>query len=56
MVLGAFDSTRYEKLHKEPVLEAMVFIFLIVTVIFFLSMLVAQLSCAYSAVYEDMAG
>merc|ERR1719408_1175073 len=56
MVLGAFDSTRYEKLHKEPVLEAMVFLFLIITVIFFLSMLVAQLSCAYSAVYEDMVG
>merc|ERR1719387_2697358 len=34
----------------------MTFIFLIITVIFFLSMLVAQLSCAYSAVYEDMVG
>merc|ERR1719482_1492405 len=56
MVLGAFDSTRYTKLHDEPVLEVMVFIFLIVMVIFFLSMLVAQLSCAYSAVYEDMVG
>jgi len=56
MVLGAFDSTRYTKLHDEPVLEVMIFFFLIVTVIFFLSMLVAQLSCAYSAVYEDMVG
>merc|ERR1719252_341815 len=56
MVLGAFDSTRYTKLHDEPVLQAMTFIFLIITVIFFLSMLVAQLSCAYSAVYEDMVG
>merc|ERR1719482_679172 len=56
MVLGAFDSTRYTKLHDEPVLEIMTFIFLITTVVFFLSMLVAQLSCAYSAVYEDMVG
>jgi hypothetical protein len=56
MVLGAFDATRYTKLHDEPMLEIMVFIFLVVTAIFFLSMLVAQLSCAYSAVYEDMVG
>jgi hypothetical protein len=56
MVLGAFDSTRYTKLHDEPALEIMVFLFLIITAIFFLSMLVAQLSCAYSAVYEDMVG
>merc|ERR1719453_3057639 len=34
----------------------MVFVFLICTVIFFLSMLVAQLSCAYGSVYEDMVG
>merc|ERR1719337_370546 len=34
----------------------MVFVFCIITVIFFLNMLVAQLSCAYSAVYEDMVG
>jgi len=56
MVMGAYDSTRYAALEGEPTLLVMTFIFLIITVIFFLSMLIAQLSCAYSAVYEDMVG
>merc|ERR1719326_2775406 len=56
MVLRAFDAKRYEALHKDPLLEYLVFIYCIVSVIFFLNMLIAQLSCAYSAVYEDMVG
>merc|ERR1719235_2984081 len=56
MVVGVYDARRYSELSEEPVLLMMVFVFCIVTVIFFLSMLVAQLSCAYSAVYEDMVG
>merc|ERR1719454_1623409 len=56
IVMGAFDAKRYEALESEPVLLAMVFIFCIVSVIFFLNMLIAQLSCAYSSVYEDMVG
>merc|ERR1719395_314671 len=56
MVLGAFDAKRYEALHKDPLLEYLVFVFCVVTVIFFLNMLIAQLSCAYSSVYEDMVG
>jgi len=56
MVLGAYDAQRYEALENDPALLIMVFVFLICTVIFFMSMLVAQLSCAYSSVYEDMVG
>merc|ERR1712232_643568 len=56
IVMGAFDAQRYSKLEHEPVLLGMVFIYCIVTVIFFLNMLIAQLSCAYSSVYEDMVG
>merc|ERR1711939_1127306 len=56
IVMGAYDAKRYEDLEHEPVLLFMVFIFCIVTVIFFLNMLIAQLSCAYSSVYEDMVG
>merc|ERR1711939_817355 len=56
IVMGAFDAKRYEALEDEPVLLAMIFAFCIVTVIFFLNMLIAQLSCAYSSVYEDMVG
>jgi len=56
MFMGMYDSKRYEVLHEDPIAEVMVFVFCIITVIFFLNMLVAQLSCAYSAVYEDMVG
>jgi uncharacterized membrane protein YgcG len=56
MALGAYDARRYEVLETDPALLVMVFVFLIVVVIFFMSMLVAQLSCAYGSVYEDMVG
>merc|ERR1719265_176844 len=56
MVLAAFDAQRYAALESEPVLFIMVFVFCIITVIFFLNMLIAQLSCAYSSVYQDMVG
>merc|ERR1719421_1302965 len=56
IVMGAYDAKRYAALEEEPVLFAMVFVFCIVTIIFFLNMLIAQLSCAYSSVYEDMVG
>merc|ERR1719386_112495 len=56
IVMGAYDAKRYAALEEEPVLLVMIFIFCIVTVIFFLNMLIAQLSCAYSSVYEDMVG
>jgi len=55
-VLGAFDAKRYSTFRDEPVLLIMVFVFIIITVMFFLNMLIAQLSCAYSSVYEDMVG
>merc|ERR1719265_2164898 len=43
-------------MESDPTLLILVFIFLICVVIFFLSMLVAQLSCAYGSVYQDMVG
>merc|ERR1719408_609643 len=54
VVLGIYDSERYWALHESPVSEIMVFFFCILTVTFFLNLLIAQLSCAYSSVYEDM--
>merc|ERR1719197_2195495 len=56
MALSAYDADKYMALHYDPALEVMVFVYVIVSVFFFLSMLVAQLSCAYSAVYDDMVG
>merc|ERR1719265_89167 len=56
MVMRAYDAQHYETLEKEPTLLILVFVFMIVTVIFFLNMLIAQLSCAYGSVYADMVG
>merc|ERR1712070_562940 len=56
IVMGAYDAQRYAALESEPVLLFMVFVYCVVTVIFFVNMLIAQLSCAYSSVYEDMVG
>merc|ERR550537_2029940 len=54
--MSAYDAKRYAAFREEPTLLLMTFLFCIVTVIFFLNMLIAQLSCAYSSVYEDMVG
>jgi len=56
MVLGMFSGSHYEKLHDVPVILLGCFAFLVMSTIFLLNMLVAQLSCAYDAVYADMVG
>jgi len=56
MTLGVFAFERYGSLRAEPAVLTMVFFFGIATVAFLLNMLIAQLSCAYSAVYQDMVG
>jgi uncharacterized membrane protein YgcG len=56
MVVGVYATNRYHYLEEEPLLLIVVFVFCILTVFFLLSMLVAQLSCAYSSVYVNMVG
>merc|ERR1719424_1148763 len=56
MLTGTFDTARYADLRHEPKLLAVVFFFITFTVFFLLNMLIAQLSCAYSSVYDDMVG
>jgi hypothetical protein len=56
MVLQMYGTDHYAEFRDEPTMLAMVLIFMISTVIFLLSLLIAQLSCAYSAVYADMVG
>merc|ERR1719321_754499 len=55
-MMGTYDAQRYAAFRDDPVLLLMVFVFCLATVIFFLNLLIAQLSCAYSSVYEDMVG
>jgi len=56
MALGAYSPKKYAMFREEPLLLVMMIVFLIFTVIFLLNLLIAQLSCAYSAVYSNMVG
>jgi hypothetical protein len=56
IALGIYNPFKYKDLRDEPVILAVVFIFGLTIVVFLLNMLIAQLSCAYSSVYDDMVG
>merc|ERR1712176_866697 len=56
MVLRMFKAETYIEMEREPLILAGICVFLIVSVVFLLNMLVAQLTCAYDAVYSDMVG
>jgi hypothetical protein len=56
MVVHTYSTSRYSALREEPTLLIMVFLFGILTVFFLFNMLIAQLSCAYSSIYEDSVG
>jgi hypothetical protein len=56
MFMGQFTSGEYEELHKEAIVIFATFVYLICAMTFLLNMLIAQLSCAYDAVYADMVG
>jgi len=47
---------KFKLFHAQPVVISCIFLFLIITVVFLLNLLIAQLTCAYSSVYEDMVG
>merc|ERR1719230_1523852 len=51
-----FDGKHFELYESDPLALACVFLFLIVVLVFLLNMLIAQLTCAYEAVYGDMVG
>lgn len=56
MTLGMFGGTSFKELTQDPVLLAVVFAYMIITVVFLLNLLVAQLNCAYSQLFGDMVG
>merc|ERR1719359_1825846 len=51
-----FDGAHYEYYESDPLVLTCVFIFMVAVIVFLLNMLVAQLTCAYEAVYSDMIG
>ena len=56
MLLAMFSQEDYIRMHDEPVVLCVVYLYLVVGVVFLLNLLVAQLTCAYDAIYKDMVG
>merc|ERR1711971_1160031 len=56
MMLGMFSTDHYKKLHDEPVVLCGAYGFLVVSCIFLINLLIAQLCCSYDAIYVDMVG
>merc|ERR1740121_457118 len=56
ITLGMFAGARYDLMNEWPALLVVIFIYVIVSVIFLLNMLIAQLNCAYQSSYVDMLG
>merc|ERR1719454_2211892 len=51
-----FDGAHFEQYESDEVVLICVFVFKVAVIVFLLNMLVAQLTCAYEAVYSDMIG
>jgi len=56
MMLGMFSTDHYKSLHDEPVVLCGVYFFLVVSCVFLINLLIAQLCCSYDAIYIDMVG
>jgi len=56
VTLGMFSGSHYDVLGEYPALMISVICYIIVTVIFLLNLLIAQLNCSYQSTYLDMVG
>merc|ERR1712178_252238 len=56
MTMRMYDGAHFEQYESDALVLACVFVFLVAVVVFLMNMLVAQLTCAYEAVYSDMIG
>jgi len=54
--IGMYPQSHFEAIRQQTVLMIAVSLFIIVSLIFLLNLLVAQLNGAYQAVYDDMVG
>merc|ERR1719199_1868727 len=54
--MSMVSAAHYESYHDDPAVLLVVFVFLVFTVVFLLNLLIAQLTCAYQSIYEDMIG
>jgi len=56
ITMKMYDGEHFEKYEEDPLVLLCVFVFIITVAVFLTNMLVAQLTCAYEAVYVDMVG
>merc|ERR1712070_1220907 len=56
ITMRMFDGAHYEYYESDPLVLICVFVFMVAVIVFLMNMLVAQLTCAYEAVYSDMIG
>eukprot|EP00931_Biecheleriopsis_adriatica_P078657 TRINITY_DN5208_c0_g1_i1.p1 TRINITY_DN5208_c0_g1~~TRINITY_DN5208_c0_g1_i1.p1 ORF type:complete len:1104 (+),score=248.48 TRINITY_DN5208_c0_g1_i1:34-3345(+) len=56
IALGMFSQEFFTEIENHGVMFVSLCVFIILTVLFLMQLLVAQLNCAYEAVYEDMVG
>jgi len=56
IVLGMYPTSHYEYLMDEPVIIIIIGAFQIICLIFLVTLLIAQINCAYCAIYSDMVG
>merc|ERR1712151_1477155 len=56
MVLSMYPAGKYAELDRNVIVLIAVCLYLVVAVIFLFNMLIAQLACAYTSIYQDMVG
>jgi len=56
ITMKMLDGAHYEYYESDTLVLVCVFVFMVAIVVFLINMLVAQLTCAYEAVYSDMIG
>eukprot|EP00441_Pelagodinium_beii_P020751 CAMPEP_0197657622 /NCGR_PEP_ID=MMETSP1338-20131121/44744_1 /TAXON_ID=43686 ORGANISM="Pelagodinium beii, Strain RCC1491" /NCGR_SAMPLE_ID=MMETSP1338 /ASSEMBLY_ACC=CAM_ASM_000754 /LENGTH=1138 /DNA_ID=CAMNT_0043234037 /DNA_START=86 /DNA_END=3499 /DNA_ORIENTATION=+ len=56
IALGMFPTEQFESMQEEPTMLMAVSLFIIISLVFLLNLLVAQLNGAYQAIYDDMFG
>merc|ERR1740130_577438 len=56
MTMKMYSGSHFESYESDPLVLICVFVFLVTVAVFLLNMLVAQLTCAYEAVYVEMVG
>merc|ERR1719210_1968986 len=56
ITIGMLSDARFEQLHDDPALLVAILFYTVVTIVFLISLLIAQLSCSYQSTYQDMLG